>query len=334
MGAQFNQIKRAYGRAEIRALAEAEGLVHRGSGHNRTECPGCRNGDPRGVSIGDQNGVGVWNCHRDERHRGSAIDYIALARGIDIPAAARILEERAGVNAGHAYPPPPRPPMSPKPPRRPPSAEVADVWERVAKPILDVADVASAWRERGLDPAAIEDRNLARALPQRVALPPWAFGGGLTWSAGTHRLVLPLFDSAGRMASLHARAAIAPAGAPKGLSPGGFEVGGLLFADALAQLMLRYAGNDVHDSWVLIAEGAPDFLTAATQRSDADESAPAVLGVIAGSWTREVAARVPNDSRVLVAVHSDAAGEKYAAGITDSLAGRCRVRRLGRGSGA
>jgi hypothetical protein len=57
---RFSAVKRRFGAAELLELAIVEGLHHRGSGRNRCECPGCRNGDPRGVSIGEKNGVGLW----------------------------------------------------------------------------------------------------------------------------------------------------------------------------------------------------------------------------------------------------------------------------------
>jgi hypothetical protein len=158
-------------------------------------------------------------------------------------------------------------------------------------------------------------------------LPRWAYGAGARWSDGPHRLLIPLFDAKGQLASLHARAAAAPSGIAKGLSPLGFEVGGLVFADPLARLMLAGQAAEAL-TWLLVAEGGPDFLTAATSYSDADESAPAVVGVIAGSWTSALAERVPSGSRVMVAVHDDAAGEKYARIIASSLSPRCRVRRL------
>ena len=42
---------------ELLELAKIEDLHHRGSGRDRCECPGCRNGDPRGARIGEKNAV-------------------------------------------------------------------------------------------------------------------------------------------------------------------------------------------------------------------------------------------------------------------------------------
>jgi hypothetical protein len=75
---------------------------------------------------------------------------------------------------------------------------------------------------------------------------------------------------------------------------------------------------------VIITEGAPDFLTVATHYG-CTEYAPAVLGVVSGSWSDELAARIPTECRVVVRVHRDEAGAKYLAAIRRSLSGRCRV---------
>jgi hypothetical protein len=87
-----------------------------------------------------------------------------------------------------------------------------------------VPEVAAAWAARRIEVGHVEDRDLARALPAGVELPRWAFGAGQSWSAGAHRLIVPLYDCAGRLASLHARAAVALPGKPKGLSPAGGAV--------------------------------------------------------------------------------------------------------------
>jgi hypothetical protein len=76
---------------------------------------------------------------------------------------------------------------------------------------------------------------------------------------------------------------------------------------------------------LVIAEGVPDFLTWPTRYSDRDESAPAVIGVISGSWSDAIAARVPDGLRVAVRTHRDDAGRGYASRICASLSPRCVV---------
>jgi hypothetical protein len=80
---------------------------------------------------------------------------------------------------------------------------------------------------------------------------------------------------------------------------------------------------------VFVVEGAPDFLTWAARYGDAAEGAPAIIGVIAGSWTEAIAGRIPSGCRVLVMTHNDPAGDKYAAAIINSLLGHCSVFRYG-----
>ena len=72
------------------------------------------------------------------------------------------------------------------------------------------------------------------------------------------------------------------------------------------------------------AAGERDFLTVATHYGTV-EDAPAVLGVVSGSWSDELAARIPTECRVVVRVHRDEAGAKYREAICRSLSGRCRV---------
>jgi len=83
---------------------------------------------------------------------------------------------------------------------------------------------------------------------------------------------------------------------------------------------------------VIIAEGEPDFLTWAVSSSDANDRPPAVLGVVAGAWSADIAARIPDGSRVVIRTHRDAAGDAYAAAIRDSLAGRVDLYDLDRSS--
>jgi hypothetical protein len=206
----------------------------------------------------------------------------------------------------------------------------------------------TAWLRdvRGIDPTDVEDRDLARALPVNTRVPRWAWAPagneptGGTWPALGYRLVVPLYDATGTMVSVRARRVFLPGqepqdGRPKALGPTGAELRGLVLADALGRLML--AGAPLGDGspsapWMIrcglvISEGEPDFLTWATRWSDANQDAPAVLGVVAGSWCAELAPRVPDDTRVVVRTHGDDAGEKYASAIIRTLHPRCTTYR-------
>jgi len=77
----------------------------------------------------------------------------------------------------------------------------------------------------------------------------------------------------------------------------------------------------------VIAEGEPDWLTWASRQADSDEQGPAVFGVESGSWTAEIAARIPDSTRIVIRTHLDASGETYARKIATTLSPRCRVLR-------
>ncbi len=114
---------------------------------------------------------------------------------------------------------------------------------------------------------------------------------------------------------------------PKRLPPGGHRAAGLVLADALALHLLAGASPDAlpRPLRVLFVEGEPDFLTWASRFSDADEDAPAIFGVLSGSWTPSHAARIPDGAIAIIRTHNDAAGDGYAAAVERSLAKRCVV---------
>jgi len=76
---------------------------------------------------------------------------------------------------------------------------------------------------------------------------------------------------------------------------------------------------------VLVVEGEPDALHAAAWRM---AEPTAVIGIVSGSWSRELVARFRPGLRVLVWTHCDPAGEKYAQEVIRStLAKGCVVGR-------
>jgi hypothetical protein len=197
------------------------------------------------------------------------------------------------------------------------------------------AEVSSYLEGRSLDPADIEARDLARALPECASLPRWARFQGQPWSQSGHRLVVALWSATGVLESLHARNLL-PNVPPchKAASPAGAELRGLVMADALGRRMLEASalGDSspaelVVSSGLWVMEGLPDFLTRATDFSEAAENAPAVLGILSGSWTEQIAARVPDGTTVGMDTHADSAGDGYAQVIASSLGGRCRLKR-------
>ena len=261
---------------------------------------------------------------------GDVLSLVAAARGLDarrdFPRVVELAADLAGGSLD-GYRPPVRRAMPAL--RLPPPVESVGALWAAAKPVTDDADLARQLLGRCLDPAIIEDRDLARCLPSSGTLPKWARSGSQTWRDSDHRLLFPLWNAEGSLCSVHAR--LVESGQTeraKGMFPASHSAGGLFLADSFALLLIR---SGVPKWWrqreppsVIITEGAPDFLTVATHYG-CSEYAPAVLGILSGSWSDELAARIPTECRVIVKVHRDEAGQKYRDQICRSLSGRCRV---------
>jgi hypothetical protein len=207
-----------------------------------------------------------------------------------------------------------------KPASPPPAAEAIALWNR-ATPANEDPEVTAMLDRRGVDPYLVADRDLMRALPERGALPEWATVGGLRWDQSRHRGLVPTFEALGGHQSLRARSTVQDA-EPKEVAPAGHSATGLVMADAGARQMLE-TGALFGPLWV--AEGTIDFLVAATTWSDSSDVA--VLGIMSGSWTPELAARIPDQAHVVIATDDDETGDKYAARIVESLLGRVSLER-------
>jgi hypothetical protein len=242
-----------------------------------------------------------------------------------------------------------RPPPEPPPARERTPAEIRALWEACLL-ICDVGEVAAYLEGRGIPAAVVEDLDLARALPRGALVPGWAAGpcGGGRWPDTTHRLIVPAFDARGSLATVQGvsvdrdRLARILGSAKKAkkldkLWPCGGRSSGAVFACPLARLWLAREpmgdGSDpaetVRRCGLVVTEGGPDFLDAATTWGDACEDGPAVVGVAAGSWgeTSELGALVPDRTTVTLATDPDKDGERYAENVARSLEGRCILRR-------
>jgi hypothetical protein len=267
--------------------------------------------DDRSASMGVRvyrDGIG-WRCFAG-CGSGDVLSLVASMHGLDPRADfGRVLEigERlAGITPGQA----------PKPkPRR-------------CRPVT-TDPVATAWLESRCIPAAVvEDRDLARVLPLDGPLPAWAGTAKGSWRQSGHRLIYPTYDAIGAPISCQARhtGTQKHANEIKALSPRGCRQAGV-FANDLARTVL--ATGAVPDWWgddpleLDVAEGLPDFTTIATLWGD-DERAPAVVGFMSGAWTREIAARIPEGSRVTIWEHQDknGAGAKFTDAILQTFRGR------------
>jgi hypothetical protein len=295
-------------------------------------------------SVQLRGGILQWHCFGCDSG-GDVLALVAACRGLDtrvefrgvLLAAAELAGRNDIVDAIEGRPTEPRPAPTPRPapepmPERtyPPQEEVLDLLAACTMTARDPG-VTAYLKSRGLDADAVDVRGLAYALPQGAPLPRWARYRGQTWIETGHRLIVPIRDHAGEARSVRA-GRIVDNDTPKRLPPGGHTCRGLVLADAMAVEVLR-AGS--WPSWakcapaIVICEGEPDHLTASCRtplRACPDHG---TIGIFAGSWTPEIAARVPSGARVFVWTHHDEAGDKYARQIAESLAGRCEVLRGG-----
>lgn len=338
----------ALGREHVLVVAAAVGLEvqkPRGASGGSCSCPACGaqhrhpSRQDRRLAIGVRSDGLGWRCYQcdatgDQLHlaalalekgkwgelasdqkarvRAWAVDWLRLA---SVTSASSLTE--SGLRPGASEP------------TFPPSDEVADLWGRCV-PVIDDERVR-AWlvRDRSIDAGRVAAGELARVLPWGAECPLWATKKleerRVPWSETAYRAIFRLFDHAGHLRSVLARYCGAPKhpGTPKSRAPQGFARRGLVLANELGRSLLsgvRLEGR----LRVVIAEGEMDHLVFATKdRRDAEERL-CVLGMVSGSWTPEIAARIPDGATVLIATHQDKDGEKYAAEIASSLAVRLR----------
>lgn len=198
-----------------------------------------------------------------------------------------------------------------KDPVYPPQEEVAALWGACLPPQDAAGDVRVAW---WLHDRALPETPLVRSMPPGTVAFEWV--PEAAWS--THPIVVPMVDAAGVVRSLRWRAARS-IDHPKSLPATGFDTRALVMADDVGRAVL--AGR--YDGWngkVVVCEGEPDWLSWATRGGGW-----ATFGLVAGSWTAALAARIPDGTQVALRLHDDAAGHKYADVVRRSLAGRCRV---------
>ena len=256
----------------------------------------------------------------------------AVAEVAGVAAVAEVAEVAAVANPGGGRPG--RTGRTPAP-DRPDPIEVVDLWLR-GTAVLDDAPTVAWLESRGIDPAAVLDLDLARVIAATGPLPRWTWGQGTTWRMSGHRLLFPLLGPTGQVESLRARfvpspTLTTPRNGAKTMAARDCALTGVVLADALAQLML--AGEELADGTpapdevrrvgLVVVEGEPDFLTWATRWSGEREDAPAVIGILSGTWTVAIAARVPTGTRVAIRTHADRAGNEYAQRVIGALRDRC-----------
>lgn len=253
----------------------------------------------------------------DDDRRREVLAWLAGFLGLDFdPAAAEIAARAARARAQAPKIEAPRPLALPD------RQQLAVVWS-TCRSVLEDDQVSAYLESRRIDACAVAELDLARALPRGAELPAWGTFGGRPWSATGHRLLVPLCDARGVRRSLLARRVV-DADSPKSVSPKDHTRSGLLMADSAARDLLARAAWPSwwpvrHRARLWVCEGEIDFLLAASLVSDAAELPPATVGIYSGSWTPEMAARIPRGTEVVIATDPDAAGDKYAADIMATL---------------
>ena len=185
------------------------------------------------------------------------------------------------------------------------------------------AEVFAYLSGRAIAPSEEAARDLLRAAAPSARLPRWARHRGAqersrTWIESGHRLLVRVWDSSGELRSVRSWR-ICDDPTPKRLPPSGYRASGLVLANGSARELLRGAWGPCR---IVVVEGEPDWAVWSCRTSDP------VLGLLSGSWTDELASKVPFGSDVSVRTHCDDAGEKYARKVIDSLKGRATLRRL------
>lgn len=211
---------------------------------------------------------------------------------------------------------------------RPPLEQVLDVWS-ACRPVDQDREVGR-WIASRLPAvpnaaAVVVERELVRALPVGVRLPPWATYRQRTWDETGHRAIFAMVDAAGDVVSLRARCIDDAGSAPKALPPVGYSVKGTAIANRAAVELLRDPiAARASASHVVIAEGEPQWLAWACRWPLATRSP--VFGIVSGSWCDAMAVAVPSGAQVIACTDHDEAGDRYHAAIVASLP-RATVRR-------
>ncbi len=207
-----------------------------------------------------------------------------------------------------------------QPPREyPPFNEINSLWN-ACHPCSEVEVIAKYLTGRAIDPAIVDARGLARALPSNVQLPQWAICRGGDWHSQGFRLIVPMYDACGVLRTLRAWQVIGNDG-PKRILPYGHKSAEVVFANASAQSML--AGSQPFPS-LAVVEGDPDYLTWSTRIESP------VVAVGSGWWSKEHGARIRGEVEVYIRTHLDDAGEKYAKAVAKTLSKQCNIWRLTR----
>jgi hypothetical protein len=202
----------------------------------------------------------------------------------------------------------------------PPASEVSALLEACGS-VADDLEVSAHLVGRGLDPELVDATGMALALPRTARLRAWGAYRGSPWTSTGHRIVLPARDATGAVRSVRVWR-VTEGETPKRLPPGGHRATGLFLA---CPMTVAWLTGTYVPARVLVVEGEPDALHAALWPMS---EPTAVIGIVSGSWSRELAARFLPSQRIFVWTHIDPAGEEYAKEVIRSTRARgCAVER-------
>ncbi len=279
------------------------------------------------VNFSEKDGRGVWRCHADGGcgAKGDNADLVAYSltseRFSGNPQTAEVrawFDDNAEAISAKAKELAGSTALQPK---KDPPPEGIEEFVGACGPCHEDPDVAGYLGKRGLNAKVLGTQFHIGALPLLTTVattPPWAKLGARTWVELGYRLLVVLFNHLGQAVSVCARRIIDGDG-PKVVVPQGYKSSGLVMANSLALQMLR-GGTMPQGVSIVVVEGVTDFLTA----SQCWGGRYPVIGIFAGAWTADIAARFPDDAHLNLWTDADPDGDKLARGVAESVAGRCR----------
>lgn len=338
----------------VAEVAQQLGIeLRRHTGHYSCKCLKCgeerrhkKRRDPRGAVRMPFARPDYWHCIQCEVW-GDAIDLVAC-RLFGAPYRDLHDGQRAEVRGWFLLDPNP----APKTPRwkrqkpanvawenadaaYPPIREVEALWE-ASRPVSGDAQALGYLAYRGIAWEPLEEHDCVRVLPLDYPCPEWAHLGHKNprpWTRTGHRLIIPLYDWHGNPRSVIARS-VERAPALKSVGALG-QRRGLVMAGTYGRQMLA-SGNHpalhrMEHFRLHVYEGEISFLRGIANGADdvlVERFEPAAyrgaIGIFSGSFTRDIASRVPTGSVVHLRTDDDEQGRKYAQQIRMMLADRVK----------
>jgi hypothetical protein len=215
-------------------------------------------------------------------------------------------------------------------PERIPEAEIRALWSTTMS-VADVEEVRAFIQSRGWDCKDVVALGFVRSTAGEdvVNWPAW-------WPptrAKSWRLMVPAFNAAGKLCSVHARSVSLdmPKGLPKTLWPKGFSSSGLIMADKEGLSLLRRSAK--MDA-LIVCEGITDLISTSIHKKRSKIFSPSKIAVLSctnGGFASLRDIDLDPNTKVFVATDEgdkDGTGDRYATEVATALYGRTRVMRL------